>query len=136
MEGDYPELSSNAEAFIGEVEGRSADNLRRYAATAVGQAQEALRALGYYSPMIDWRIEQGDSDSTASLILSIAPGEPVLVKSRTVEIRAQRPLMTGLPLTCRSTPPKGTFSTMASMPASGTPSRPVPVGVDISTAGL
>ena len=87
MEGDYPELKSNAEAFIGEVEGRSADNLRRYAATAVGQAQEALRALGYYSPMIDWRIEQGDSDSTASLILSIAPGEPVLVKSRTVEIR-------------------------------------------------
>ncbi|MDX1560986.1 MAG: autotransporter assembly complex family protein [Marinobacter sp.] len=87
MEGDYPELKSNAEAFIGKVQGRSADNLRRYASTAVGQAQKALRALGYYSPMIDWRVDQGDSDSTASLILSITPGEPVRVKSRTVEIR-------------------------------------------------
>ena len=47
MEGDYPDLKSNAQAFIGEVEGRSASNLRRYAPTAVGQAEEALRALGY-----------------------------------------------------------------------------------------
>ncbi len=51
MEGDYPELKSNAEAFIGEVEGRSAGNLRRYAPTAVNQAREALRALGYYRPL-------------------------------------------------------------------------------------
>ncbi|MDY6840526.1 MAG: autotransporter assembly complex family protein [Pseudomonadota bacterium] len=87
MEGDYPALKSNAEAFIGEVKGRSAGNLRRYAATAVDQTREALRALGYYSPMIDWRIEQNDSDTTATLVLSITPGEPVLVESRLVEIR-------------------------------------------------
>jgi translocation and assembly module TamA len=87
MKGDYPALKSNAEAFIGEVKGRSAGNLRRYAATAVDQTREALRALGYYSPMIDWRIEQNDSDTTATLVLSISPGEPVLVESRLVEIR-------------------------------------------------
>ena len=87
MEGDYPDLKSNAQAFIGEVEGRSASNLRRYAPTAVGQAEEALRALGYYSPLIEWRIEEGDSDTTATLVLSITPGEPVRVTSRTVEIR-------------------------------------------------
>lgn len=89
MEGDYPNLKSNAEAFIGEVEGRSAGNLRRYASTAVDQARQALRALGYYGPMIDWRIEEGDSDTTATLVLSITPGEPVRVASRTVEIRGE-----------------------------------------------
>ena len=87
MEGDYPKLKSNAEAFIGEVEGRSAGNLRRYAPTAVDQSRKALRALGYYGPLIDWRIEEGDSDDPATLILSINPGEPVRVTSRTVEIR-------------------------------------------------
>ena len=86
-EGDYPNLKANAEAFIGEVEGRSEGNLRRYAPTAVDQAKKALRALGYYSPMIDWQIQEGDSDSTATLVLSIDPGEPVRVTSRTVEIR-------------------------------------------------
>jgi translocation and assembly module TamA len=89
VEGDYPELKSNAEAFIGEVEGRSAGNLRRYAPTAVNQAREALRALGYYRPLIDWRIEEGDSGTTATLTLSITPGEPVRVSSRIVEIRGE-----------------------------------------------
>ncbi|MEP5981590.1 MAG: POTRA domain-containing protein, partial [Marinobacter alexandrii] len=87
LEGDYPELKTNAEAFIGEVEGRNATNLRRYASTAVDQASKALRALGYYEPRIDWRVEDGDSDDGARLILTITPGEPVRVTSRTVEIR-------------------------------------------------
>lgn len=87
MDGDYPALKANAEAFIGEVEGRSAGNLRRYASTAMEQAEEALRALGYYSPVIDWQIKPGGPDATASLILSISPGEPVRVTSRVVDIR-------------------------------------------------
>jgi translocation and assembly module TamA len=89
MEGDYPNLKANAEAFIGEVEGRSEGNLRRYAPTAVDQARKALRALGYYSPMIDWQIRDGDSDSTATLVLSIDPGKPVRVTSRTVKIEGE-----------------------------------------------
>jgi len=87
MEGDYPDLRKNAEAFIGEVEGRSAGNLRRYAPTAVSQARQALRALGYYSPTIDWQLKEGDADTAAKLVLTISPGEPVRVTSRTVEIR-------------------------------------------------
>ncbi|MBK1850196.1 outer membrane protein assembly factor [Marinobacter sp. 1-4A] len=87
VNGDYPRLKENAEAFIGEVEGRSASNLRRYASTAVSQAGKGLRALGYYSPTIDWEVEDGDSEETARLILDITPGDPVRVKSRTVEIR-------------------------------------------------
>ncbi|WP_417545224.1 autotransporter assembly complex protein TamA [Marinobacter sp.] len=87
VKGDFPELQKNAEAFIGEVEGRSADNLRRYASTAVSQASKALRALGYYSPVVDWKVEEADTEKTAKLILEITPGDPVRVKSRTVDIR-------------------------------------------------
>lgn len=87
VEGDYPDLQNNAEAFIGEIEGRNAFSLRRYAPKAVGQAEKALRALGYYSPVITWRVEEGDEDDLSSLKLLITPGEPVRVTSRTVEIR-------------------------------------------------
>lgn len=87
VKGDYPGLQENAEAFIGEVEGRNASNLRRYATTAVSQASKALRALGYYSPIVDWQVEEGDAENTARLILIITPGDPVRIKSRTVEIR-------------------------------------------------
>lgn len=87
VEGDYPKLKDNAEAFIGEVDGRNAQNLRRYAPTAVDQAEQALRALGYYSPSIDWQVEEGNDRELARLILEISPGEPVRVTSRVVEIR-------------------------------------------------
>ncbi len=87
VEGDYPQLKDNAEAFIGEVEGRSANSLRRYASTAVSQASKAVRALGYYQPQIDWRVEEDEDDDGARLILTIQPGEPVRVTSRIVEIR-------------------------------------------------
>lgn len=87
VEGDYPQLKDNAEAFIGEVEGRSANSLRRYAATAVSQASKAVRALGYYQPQIDWRVEEDEDEDGARLILTIQPGEPVRVTSRIVEIR-------------------------------------------------
>lgn len=87
VKGDYPELQENAEAFIGEVEGRSAGNLRRYASTAASQASEALRALGYYNPVVDWQVEEGDAENTGKLILEITPGDPVRVKSRSVEVR-------------------------------------------------
>lgn len=87
VKGDYPGLQENAKAFIGEVEGRSADNLRRYASTAVSQASKALRALGYYNPVVDWQVEEGGAEETARLILTVTPGDPVRIKSRTVEIR-------------------------------------------------
>ncbi|MGO1708938.1 MAG: autotransporter assembly complex protein TamA [Oleiphilaceae bacterium] len=87
VNGDYPGLQENAEAFIGEVEGRSAGNLRRYASTAVDQASKALRALGYYNPVVEWQVEDSAGDEPALLSLAITPGDPVRVNSRTVEIR-------------------------------------------------
>ncbi|MFO7994618.1 MAG: autotransporter assembly complex family protein [Marinobacter sp.] len=88
VEGDYPQLQDNAEAFIGEVEDRSANSLRRYAGTAESQVEDALRALGYYSPVIQWEIIEpsGEKEGPARLVLTVQPGEPVRVRSRKVEI--------------------------------------------------
>ncbi|EDM46156.1 autotransporter assembly complex protein TamA [Marinobacter algicola] len=88
VEGDYPQLQDNAEAFLGEVEGRSAGSLRRYASTAEAQVEEALRALGYYSPMIQWEVveQPGDDETPALLVLTVQPGEPIRVRSRQVSI--------------------------------------------------
>ena len=88
VEGDYPQLQDNAEAFLGEVEGRSAGSLRRYASTAEAQVEQALRALGYYSPMIQWEVveQPGDGETPARLVLTVQPGEPIRVRSRQVSI--------------------------------------------------
>ena len=84
VEGDYPALQANAEAFLGEVEQRSADSLRRYASTAVDQVRTALRALGYYRPEIRWEVVE---NGLATLQLTVEPGEPVRVTSREGIIR-------------------------------------------------
>lgn len=88
VEGDFPQLQDNAEAFVGEVEGRNANSLRRYAGTAETQVEDALRALGYYSPVIQWEIVEppGEKEEPPRLVLTVQPGEPVLVRSRKVEI--------------------------------------------------
>ena len=100
VEGDFPQLQENAEAFIGEVEGRTANNLRRYASTAETQVENALRALGYYSPVIQWEIIEspGENEEPARLVLTVQPGEPVRVRSRKVEIEgpaSEDPVFTG-----------------------------------------
>ncbi len=87
VEGDYPALQENAEAFIRNIDGRSPDGLRRYAGTAQNQIRNALKALGYYEPEIEWEIIRPDGeDSLAKLALSVVPGEPVRIRSRTVKI--------------------------------------------------
>ena len=87
VKGDYPALQDNAEAFMQEIEGRSEAGLRRYVSTAKGQVQTALKALGYYEPVIDWEILKPEGDEgPAQLSLTVEPGKPVLVRSRKVEI--------------------------------------------------
>ncbi len=83
IEGDFPALQQNAEAFIGDVEGRSASNLRRYAPTATEQVRQALKALGYYRPQIDWRVID---DELPRLELTVKAGEPVRISSSDIRI--------------------------------------------------
>ncbi len=83
VEGDHPQLQQNARAFVGEVEGRSRIALRRYGRTAEQQVEEALRALGYYSPAITRELTDEDPPR---LVITVRPGEPVRVVSREVSI--------------------------------------------------
>ena len=85
VEGDVDNLQDNAQIFVGEVEGRTADGLRRYANTAIAQVKEAARALGYYNPEVRWAVEEA-GDEPAELVLTLIPGEPVLIRSRNVMI--------------------------------------------------
>ncbi|RMJ05832.1 Translocation and assembly module TamA precursor [Marinobacter litoralis] len=85
VKGDHDALEDNARIFLGEVEGRTADGLRRYAPTAKGQIKEALRALGYYNPQITWEVTDGDV-GLAELKLTVEPGTPVRVRQRNVDI--------------------------------------------------
>mgnify|MGYP005840116599 CR=1 FL=1 len=88
VKGDYPQLQENAQAFLRDIDGRSPDALRRYVGTARSQTGKALRALGYYNPDIEWEITRSDGeDALAQLKLTVEPGEPVLVRSRTVQIK-------------------------------------------------
>ncbi|WP_404361795.1 autotransporter assembly complex family protein [Marinobacter sp.] len=83
FKGDFPALRENAEAFLGKVEGRSAEGLRRFASHGVDQVSQALRALGYYNPEIDWQVTDED---IPRLVLTVDPGKPVRISSRTVRI--------------------------------------------------
>src|SRR5690554_1122268 len=102
VEGDVDNLQDNAQIFVGEVEGRTADGLRRYANTAIAQVKEAARALGYYSPEVRWKVEEA-GDEPAELVLTLIPGEPVLIRSRNVMIEgpdgAQEDFRQNLPKT-------------------------------------
>ncbi|WP_165856694.1 autotransporter assembly complex protein TamA [Marinobacter sp. JSM 1782161] len=86
VEGDYPALQENATNFIGTVEDRTAENLRRYANHAESQVREALRALGYYEPRIRWRVE---GDEPPRLILDVVPGDPVRIANRDVRVEGE-----------------------------------------------
>jgi translocation and assembly module TamA len=85
VEGDFSELEENARLRVGEVEGRTADGLRRYASTAVDQARQAVRAVGYYRPDIRWEVSEPEGEP-AQLTLTIEPGTPVRIRTRDVVI--------------------------------------------------
>ncbi|NWO05180.1 MAG: outer membrane protein assembly factor [Alteromonadaceae bacterium] len=85
VEGDFPALEDNARIFVGNVEGRTADGLRRYWPVAREQVKNALKALGYYQPELDWRISE-EEGQPAGLAITVVPGEPIRVRSRVVVI--------------------------------------------------
>ncbi|MBS3805428.1 MAG: outer membrane protein assembly factor [Oleiphilaceae bacterium] len=84
LDGDFPALRQNVKAFLGEVEDRNADRLRRFADQSTPEVERALRALGYYQPDINWEVKK---DDPPKLTLTIKPGKPVRIKTRTVEVR-------------------------------------------------
>lgn len=86
VKGDHENLEKNANVYVGDVTGRTEEGLHRYASHATDQVTEALRALGYYSPTINWRIEKTGKDDTPRLIMDTEPGKPVLIQKSTIKI--------------------------------------------------
>lgn len=85
VEGDFDQLENNARILVGEVEGRSANGLRRYASTAVSRVKEAVRALGFYNPDVRWQVVETEGE-LSRLIVTVVPGTPVRIRSREVII--------------------------------------------------
>jgi translocation and assembly module TamA len=79
-------LKKNVEGYIGSLNDKDFDDLLRFRLTAEAQATKALQALGYYQPRIDSEVA---TTAPPSLILDIAPGEPV--RLREVEVRIEGP---------------------------------------------
>ncbi|MFC3607408.1 autotransporter assembly complex protein TamA [Stutzerimonas tarimensis] len=85
------ELRDNIINHIGDLGDRSERELIRYRPIAVGQAEGALQALGYYRSEIQAEVRGGE---TPSLILRIRSGPPVRLGNVTVRVQgpaAQQP---------------------------------------------
>ena len=78
-------LKENVEGYIGSLNDKDLDDLQRFRRSAETQAATALQALGYYQPQIASEV----TTNPPTLILDIAPGEPV--RLREVEVRVEGP---------------------------------------------
>lgn len=85
LEPDNENLRRNIEIHIGEVEGRSARELRRTASYVREQARQALRALGYYNARISTEVDP----EGPRLQVNINAGEPVRFSD--VRVRIEGP---------------------------------------------
>ena len=74
LEPEVAAVRNNIEAYLGEIEQRNTDEMRRYARFARGQLTQALEALGYYRYQINLEVQEGNP---AQLQVKILLGEPV-----------------------------------------------------------
>jgi translocation and assembly module TamA len=79
-------LKSNIEGYVGSLDGRDAQSLRRMRRIAESEADKAAQALGYYQARIRSHVEQGE---TPRLVLEVEPGERI--RLRNVDIRIEGP---------------------------------------------
>ena len=79
-------LKANIEGYVGSLDGRDAQSLRRLRRIAESEADKAAQALGYYQARIRSRIEEGE---TPRLVLEVEPGERI--RLRNVDIRIEGP---------------------------------------------
>ncbi|MGQ7958189.1 autotransporter assembly complex protein TamA [Pseudomonas sp. SP16.1] len=79
-------LKANIEGYVGSLEGRDGQALRRLRRVAETEADKAAEALGYYQARIRSHVEEGDPPR---LVLEVEPGERV--RLREVSIRIEGP---------------------------------------------
>lgn len=77
------ELKANVQGYIGSLGDRDEEALLRFSRGAEEQAKKAAQALGYYQAHIESEVIAGKSPR---LVLTIEPGEPVLLRDVTVRV--------------------------------------------------
>ncbi|WP_407332064.1 autotransporter assembly complex protein TamA [Enterovibrio sp. 27052020O] len=50
------------------------------------EVKKALQALGYYSPVITFKVEDQTSDSDATIVLNIDPGKPIIISEVDIQL--------------------------------------------------
>ncbi|QFT22165.1 Translocation and assembly module TamA precursor [Pseudomonas sp. THAF187a] len=79
-------LKANIEGYVGSLDGRDRQALRRLRRIVEGEADKAAQALGYYQARIRSHVDEGEPPR---LVLEVEPGERV--RLRTVDIRIEGP---------------------------------------------
>lgn len=74
LEPEIASVRKNIEAYLGKIESRNTNEMKRYARFARGQIIQALEALGYYRYEINLEVIEGDP---AQLLIKLKPGTPV-----------------------------------------------------------
>ena len=80
-------LKANIEGYVGTLDGRDRQALRRIRRIAEAEARKAAEALGYYQARIRSQIEDGE---TPRLILEVEPGERVRLRNVDIRIELRR----------------------------------------------
>lgn len=83
LEPEIAQVRDNIEAYLGEIEDRNTNEMRRYARFARGQIIQALEALGYYRYQLHLEVKAGDP---AQLSVNIVLGEPVHLQVISLEL--------------------------------------------------
>lgn len=77
-------LKENIEAYIGDLEDRDAEALRRYERAVKAQVEQASQALGYYHAEISTEVVEGDKPT---LKVKVQRGQPVRLGVVNIEVR-------------------------------------------------
>ena len=92
IEGLSGALDENVDAHLSLIDENRIDNTPYFKGYIESEIKKALRALGYYSPRFYYHVnEPANSSSSASstLVITVEPGEPVLIKHVDVNITGE-----------------------------------------------
>jgi translocation and assembly module TamA len=85
--GLHGELKENVEGRLSTMNKSDVADTPEFKRYLSGEISKGLRALGYYSPQIQFSVKK--TGTTPTFVASVVPGEPVLIKQVTVNVSGQ-----------------------------------------------
>ncbi|GLR63006.1 outer membrane protein assembly factor [Marinospirillum insulare] len=86
LEPELAPVRNNIEAYLGTIEERNTDEMRRYARFAREQIAQAVEALGYYQYGLHLEVKPGDP---AQLQVNLLLGEPVKLQQVNIKLAGE-----------------------------------------------